>query len=157
MEDPPKTPPIEKQEYIHGVKVVDFGDIRVSRGLSRRPYSGCNHLNLVYDQRERRVWCEDCETDVEPFDAFMGLVERHSTANAKLIEMQEEAHEASKFSLISRAAKAIDRHWRSRKMVPACPHCNAGIWPEDALKMGSVGKDFDKARREKLATTRNPR
>jgi len=149
MDEPPKTAPIKGQEYLHGVKVVDFGDLRVSRGLSRRPYSGCKHLSLVYDKSERRIWCEDCETDVEPFDAFLGLVERFSEVEERINRTLTEAHEASKFSLISRAAKSIDKDWRSKKMVPACPHCHAGIWPEDALKMGSVGREFDKARRER--------
>ena len=106
---------------------------------------------MRYDDRERRVWCADCEQDVEPFDAFKHLVENYDEAWKAADRRIKEAHEASKFSLISRAAKAIDKMWRSRKMVPACPHCHAGIWPEDALRMGMVGKEYDGARRKREA------
>ena len=44
-----KTPPIVEQEYLSGLKVVDIGDLRVARGMSRRPVSTCHHRPLVYD------------------------------------------------------------------------------------------------------------
>ena len=47
--------PIEPQEYLSGPTVVDIGDLRVARGLSRRPFSGCAHHSLVYDNKERRI------------------------------------------------------------------------------------------------------
>lgn len=143
-----KTPPIVDPGFLHAT-VVDIGDIRVARGLSRRPVSSCKHKHVLYDEKERRVWCSDCETDVEAFDAFIGLVGQFDAAAKQAKRLIDEAHEASKFSLISRAAKAIDRQWRSKRMVPACPHCHAGIWPEDALHMGCVGKEYDKARRDR--------
>ena len=117
-DDPPKTPPIEPQDYLYGVKVVDIGDIRIARGLSRRPHASCPHHHLVYDQKERRVWCSDCERDVEAFDAYMLLVQNFATAYERIERLHTEAHEASKFSLVSRAAKAIDKQWRRKKMVP---------------------------------------
>lgn len=144
-----KTPPIEPQDYLGGVKVVDIGDIRVARGMTRRPVSSCRHHTMRYDPKERRIWCADCEQDIEGFDAFEILVGYFDSAAKKAQRLLDEAHEASKFTLISRAAKVIDRQWRSRKMVPSCPHCHAGIWPEDALRMGSVSKEWDGARRRK--------
>ena len=143
-------PPIEEQSYISGVKIVDIGDVRVSRGMSRRHVSSCKHRQVTYDQRERRIWCRDCETNVEPFDAFLMIVEHFDAADKKAQRMIAEAHEASKFALVSRAAKEIDKQWRRKNMVPSCPHCNAGIWPEEALRMGSVGKEYDKARKQRL-------
>lgn len=147
-------PPIEPQGFLYGVNVVDIGDLRVARGLTRRPVSSCKHKQVAYDPKERRIWCGDCETDVEPFDAFMLLVEQFDGAAKKVERLMQEAHEASKFQLISRAAKAIDKEWRSKNMVPSCPHCHAGIWPEDALMMGSVGKEYDLASRKRRARER---
>src|SRR5690606_34525923 len=79
-----KRPPIEPLDYISGVKVVDIGDIRVARGMSRRPASSCKHHHLHYDTAERRIWCRDCETDVEAFDSFKMLVERFHEVQQKL-------------------------------------------------------------------------
>lgn len=126
-----KDPPIEPQEYLSGLKVVDIGDLRVARGLSRRPHSACKHSNLVFDTHERRIWCKDCEHDVESFDAFAGLVEQYSRAVDNLNRRSEAVVAAEKHALRSLAAKAVDEAWRSRNMVPACPHCGQGLFPED--------------------------
>ncbi len=123
--------PIEPQDYIYGVKVVQIEDLRVARGLTRRPASSCRHKQLVYDQGERRVWCQDCEAEVEAFDAFVGIVEVFSAGMSKLNTRRRELAEAESFQIRSRAAKVMDEAWRSTKMAPLCPHCMAAILPED--------------------------
>ena len=140
--------PIEPQEYLFGVKVVDIGDVRVSRGLTRRPVSSCQHHSLVYDTKERRIWCRDCEKDVDPFDAFELLTEHFHRQEEKLAERARKLKEAEQFQIRTLAAKEIDKAWRSRKMVPACPHCRNGLFPED-FKSGiktSLGRDYALAR-----------
>lgn len=123
------TAPIEPQEFTYGTKVVDIGDLRVARGLTRRPHTICKHLRLVYDTEERRIWCSDCETDVEPFDAFVNLVDRHSAIEERIKRYRE----VEEHTLISRAAKRMDEAWRSRGMAPCCPHCDAVILSEDVV------------------------
>lgn len=142
-----KRPPIEPLDYISGVKVVDIGDIRVARGMSRRPVSSCKHHQLHYDTAERRIWCRDCETDVEAFDAFKMLVEHFHDAQQKLDRRAQEVKGAEEHALISIAAKEIDKAWRKKKMVPACPHCRAPLFPED-FKNGikaSYGREYAEA------------
>lgn len=41
--------PIEPQDYLYGTKVVQIEDLRVARGMTRRPVSSCRHRKLVYD------------------------------------------------------------------------------------------------------------
>lgn len=125
--------PIEPHEYLYGVKVVQIEDLRVARGLTRRPLSSCKHKKLVYDDKERRIWCSDCETQVEPFDAFVGLVEVFSAGNNSLKRRSRELAEAESFQLRSRAAKVMDEAWRSTKSAPLCPHCMTAILPEDVV------------------------
>ncbi|KAB2858532.1 MAG: hypothetical protein F9K41_00525 [Sphingopyxis terrae] len=122
--------------------------LRCSRlGIQKARPSSCRHRQLVYDVQERRIWCKDCETDVEAFDAFQQIVAHFDAAAKHAERMLTEAKEARAFSLISIAAKKIDKLWRSRKHVPACPHCGNGLWPEDADRMGMVSKEWDKAHR----------
>lgn len=125
--------PIEPQEYLYGVKVVQIEDLRVARGLTRRPASSCRHKKLVYDDKERRVWCSDCEAEVEPFDAFIGLVEVFSAGANRINKRSRELAEAENFQIRSRAAKVMDEAWRSTKMAPLCPHCMTAILPEDVV------------------------
>jgi hypothetical protein len=126
-----RDPPIEDPGFLSGVTVVDIGDIRVARGLTRRHSSSCPHRNLVYDDRERRIWCKDCEKDVEAFDAFKQIVSQHSAARGRLERREVKLKEAEAFQVRSLAAKEIDKAWRHRSMVPACPHCGHGLFPED--------------------------
>ncbi len=125
-----KDPPIEPMDYIGGVKVIDFGEARIARGMSRRPASTCKHQQMVYDQQERRIWCRDCERDIEPFDAFRIIVEQFSAAEANIVRRQREVAEAEQASIISRAAKNLDKLWRGRRQVPNCPHCREALLPE---------------------------
>jgi len=131
-----KDPEIQPQEFLGGVKVVDIGDIRVARGLSRRAYSGCQHRQLVYDKNERRVWCKDCERDIESFDAFELVVAQFYDAKRHYETMQREVEEAQQHNLHLIACKNLDHVWRG-KMVPACPHCKAGLLPEDFKTIGT--------------------
>lgn len=138
------TAPIQPLDYISGVKVVDIGDLRVARGRTRREYSACKHLSLTYDTTERRCWCRDCETEVEPFDAFLGLVRWHSAVEDRI----ERLLAAEQHTITSRAGKRMDEAFRSRKMAPLCPHCNSLILPEDVANGVAMGnKDMEVRRR----------
>jgi len=142
-----RDPPIEPLQYLRGVTVVDFGDVRVARGMTRRPVSTCPHVHLIYDNDERRVWCKDCEHDVDGFDAFRMLAER-CDVTIKAIKAREDAvSEAERFQIRSIAAKKMDEAWRHRDMVPACPYCKNGLFPEDFKNgVSLIGKDFAKGR-----------
>ena len=138
-----RDPPIESPGFVYGLTVVDIGDVRVARGLSRRAHSSCPHHRMMYDNAERRIWCRDCERDVEPFDAFKNLIEGYDNV-LKAVERREEAvKQAETFQVRSRAAKVMDEAWRRQKMVPACPHCKRGIFPADVVNgVAMMGKDY---------------
>jgi len=142
--------PIEPHEFTYGPKVVTIEDLRVARGKTRRPLSSCRHKQLVYDETERRVWCSDCETEVEPFDAFMQLVGVFSSAKIKIDRRMQELAEAEKFALRSRASKRMDEYWRSQTMVPLCPHCHGAILPEDVVGgLAQASKSIEIAARKR--------
>lgn len=148
--------PIEPQDYLHGVKVVDIGDVRVARGMTRRYSHNCRHFQMVYDHQERRVWCSECKTDVDPFDAFEIIVNFFHTEKSRLESKQSQLDEAMKHNVRSRAAKALDKIWMGRRMVPACPCCGEGLLAEDFADgiRSSLGLDYATARRAKLKKDR---
>lgn len=153
MTDEKKDPPIEEAGFIGGVNVVQFGDVRVARGLSRRPFSMCPHTRLMYDSKERRIWCKDCERDVEAFDAFEQLVSNLDKGWKALEHHAQRIEEAEKHSLISIAAKVIDTGWRKKALSPCCPHCNGVLLPDD-FKSGIKSfrsTELERARRKRLA------
>lgn len=145
--------PIEPGEFTHGVTVVDFGDARVARGMSRRPVSICKHTTLVYDTKERRIWCEDCQSTVEGFDAFLVLVEQFSDAQSIISRKNAEANAAQDHALHLIAAKNLEKHWRGRTMAVPCPHCGGGLLPEDFKSIpGATSADIERARRKRLTS-----
>lgn len=148
-----KDPPIEEQPFLGGVRVVDFGDIRVARGLSRRPYTGCKHAALVYDDRERRIWCKDCETNIEAFDGFKALVQNFAEANAEFEKIREAALSAQEHNLHLLAAKNLEKAWRGRVMAVACPHCRGGLLPEDFARgvKSMVSAEIERQRRARTS------
>jgi hypothetical protein len=148
--------PIDQQDYLYGIKVVQIDDLRVARGLTRRPKTSCRHKRLVYDQGERRVWCEDCETEVEPFDAFMGVVEVWGLASNQIERRKRELAEAEAFAIISRASKVIDQVWRSKRSVPLCPHCHEAILPGDVVGGVSTASRQLVEQRRKTTKTGKP-
>lgn len=142
--------PIDPQEFRWGVNVVDIGDVRVSRGLTRRGREACKHKALSYDNVERRIWCRDCERDVEGFDAFVILAEAFDNAAKKLESRQRAIKEAEERTLRRRAAKVLDEAWSSRSMAPVCPHCSEGLLPEDVVGgVGMVNCEMIRRRRAK--------
>lgn len=149
--EPPRDPPIQPLEFLSGPKVVDIGDVRVKRGLSRRPPSSCPHKSMHYDPHERRIWCPDCEQNIDPFDAFAKIAEQFAAADDNLRRRRAEVAAAEEHTLIALAAKALDQIWRGRRMVPVCPTCGEGLFPED-YKHGrgtALGRDYAAARRAK--------
>lgn len=150
MSEEQKDPPIVDQPYLYGLKIVDIGDVRVSRGMSRRANSSCPHRALSYDQHERRIWCKDCETNVEGFDAFLIITEHFYVATKRLERERAAIDQARDHNLIRIAAKKMDEHFRRKNMVPACPHCSAGIFPEDVPKMASINREWEIARRNRV-------
>ena len=140
-----KDPPIEEQPYIEP-QVIDLGDVRVARGMSRRPYSACEHRRLCYDSQERRVWCADCETTLDGFDGFLVLTKYFQAMTNAANRMVAEAKEAREAVIHRIAARKVEQIWRA-KMAVTCPHCHRGILPGDSL--GGVCPDFERARRER--------
>ena len=123
--------PIEPKDYEFGVKVVNIEDLRIARGKAKRPYSECRHLRQVYDPQERRVWCETCESEIEPFDAYMTLTEYLDRAVKRLQSEQKLLNQAINENIVSVASKVMDKEWRSRTTAPLCPHCSEAILPQD--------------------------
>lgn len=150
MSNDKKDPEIQEQDFLGGVKVVDIGDIRVARGLSRRAYSSCRHAQLVYDKTERRVWCKDCERDVEPFDAFESVVGQFYHAKRHYEALQRQVEEAQAHSMHLIACKNLESVWRGNKMAPACPHCREALLPEDFKTLG-LRVSAELARQKRIA------
>lgn len=145
-----ENPPITPLTYLRGLNVVDIGDIRVARGMTRREHSSCRHRQLVYDAKERRVWCKDCEHTIDAFDAFVLIAEQCGAAIIDIERRYRLVADAEKHNVRLIAAKVMDEAWQSRNTVPCCPHCGHGIFPEDVRNgLSTKGKDYARKQNER--------
>lgn len=140
-------PPLEPDS---DERVIYIGDLLVQRGRAARRESGqCKHKRLIYSIVERRVWCDECGQTIDGFVAFMSLVDQYEMGWRKLDQRQERIREAESHALFSRAAKAVDKIWRSRHLVPMCRCCGRGLLPEDfAGGAGGVSAEIERQRRK---------
>jgi hypothetical protein len=109
----------------------------------------CKHEHLYYDPMARHIECEDCGRFIEPFDAFMILVDYHRRGADILLSRQSELKELEEKSgkNLLKATRTLDSVWRS-KMLPTCPHCKEAIAPEDGFGRFNVNRKMEMERRK---------
>ena len=130
--------------------VIDLDKVRVALGWPRTPrHLRCQHLSMVYSTEERRVWCKDCESTIDTFDAWLVLIQNFEGMMRDVRSRLAKAAEALAAVVIRRAAKELDRSW-GQKMAPCCPHCRRGLLPEDFADgaAGAVSVELERGRRK---------
>lgn len=158
MTDNIKDPPLEVLpdggSYV-GV-VVDLDSVRIRTGRTPFRMKTCQHKRMIYNQTERRIWCEDCERTIDNFDAFQTLTRHFEAMERDARHKLSTAQEALAGSARLRATKELDRIWSGRRMAPCCPHCNGGLIPEDfaggVRSTTSLEFEIAKRKRPKPAT-----
>lgn len=141
------------------VNVLEIDNFRVKFGRPKRKHSDCSHNSLIYNTADRRIWCEDCETTIDNFSAFMRIRDIWASADDEIRRREQAVQEAEKHAILSRAAKAVDKAFRQRGHVPVCPHCSHALLPEDVLRLDRgqmVSKEIEIARRKRAALDKEP-
>lgn len=130
--------------------VIDFAGYKARIG--RTPYREklCKHKSVLYSPSERRIWCNDCNSGVEPFDAFITIAEHFVEIARESRADRRRASDALSAVITRRAAKELDSTW-GRGMAPCCPHCRRGLLPHDFANgaAAAMSKEIEIARREK--------
>lgn len=113
-------------------KVVDIGDLRVRRQQSISP-GQCDHLRMSYETKGCTISCDDCGLQLNPFAAFTLVVDRFGSRTEQLDRRAAELREIAEKQITLAAAQRVEKAWRSRSMVPICPHCRAPITQRDGF------------------------
>lgn len=132
-----------------GAAVIDLAEVRIRFGISDRKVGRpCEHRNLIYSREERRVWCEDCTRTIENFEAFMIFTEHFQKMERAVRGKQHLVDKALTATVTRRATKVIDRAWSGNQMAICCPHCRAGLLPEDFENgLSQISAEIERARR----------
>lgn len=131
------------------VNIGDFSIAKADRTWAARIGKGiCRHLRLEMDDHGEVVKCMDCGVQVSAYWALKMLASHWEDASRKHKAAKERLAEDKASHLHLIAAKQAEKAWRSRDMVPCCPHCGEGISAKDGFGGSMVSKRIDEARRE---------
>jgi ribosomal protein S27E len=128
--------------------VVDIDQLRIRRDqLYVRSTSECKHMHITLDDNGDIVKCNDCGMQLSAYWALTHFTEYYQRAIAKLMHGQNALREAQERGVNLTAAREVERAWRSRTMVPTCPHCGEGISAKDGFGRSAINKEIDERRR----------
>ena len=127
-------------------QVVEIGDFRLKRER-RTLLEGCQHKHLTLDDEGEFVTCDDCKKQVGNYAALRMLVERWALLQARVDSQRAAIAEAAGKTVELRAAQRVEKAWRSRSLVPACPHCHEAIFTTDGLGGSMMNKEMAARRR----------
>lgn len=134
-------------------QIVEIGDFRLKRER-RVSREGCQHKRLTLDDQAELVTCDDCHLQVGNYAALRMLVERWALLQERADRQQAEITAAAKRTIELRAAQVVERAWRSRSMVPACPHCMEAIFANDGFGATLLNKAIALSRAEARSSAR---
>jgi len=128
--------------------VIKIGDLKIRR-LEKRGWRDerCPHKNTTWDANGEIVTCDDCKMQVSAWWLLHMFTAEYERALADLEHRERALADARRQNLHLIAAKKVEAAWRSKGMVPACPHCDRGILPEDGLGSTNVNRAIELARR----------
>jgi hypothetical protein len=136
-------------------EVVQIGDFLLSRKReSHVPYSGdkeCLHRQLELDDRGDVCRCIKCGIQVSAFWALTMLAADYGRERDNLTAKQARLAEETSQSIHLLAARKVEKAWRSRSMVPCCPHCGRGIRATDGLGGSCINTRIDDVQRKRAA------
>jgi hypothetical protein len=129
-------------------EIIEIAELRLERVMK----GVCFHRHLAYDEANKYIECLDCKLPVQPFEAFMILVRNYGQGLRDLESRRKELQEleAKSEKSLLKATRVVDSVWRSRTMLPCCPHCGRGVTPEDGFGRHRVGKKHELERRKFL-------
>lgn len=135
--------------------VVELGDYRFTHKRRHRyPKPECEHKRVELDDNGDIVMCLDCGKQVSAYHALRMLTEHWGEVQSKIASKQARADGAHVKAIHLLAARKVEEAWRSRTMVPFCPHCGEGISATDGFGAGLINKEIDSARRARKAAER---
>jgi ribosomal protein S27E len=137
-------------------EVIQFGDLSLRRAerLSRLDADRCKHHNITLDDNGGIVTCDDCGKQLSAFWVLQMMTDQYEAAWRKVRAASERVNSEASQSLHLRAAAKVEKAWRSRTMVPICPHCSEAILPSDGLGGAQVNREIAMARRDAMKASK---
>lgn len=123
--------------------VIQIEELRIRRERKTYAPGKCKHLRFTADSEGEIVTCDDCEKQISAYWALHLLIDSYLKVMNRL-DQAKAMHEASAAKGVTlKAAQRVEQAWRSRTMVPTCPHCRSGIFPGDGFGGTQVSREME--------------
>ena len=130
-------------------RVVNFADMAFKlRGKSYGLDERCQHTKVTLDDEGGVVTCDACHRQLDPYLTLRRMCEKWEEHAQQVKSAAQRVNEDAKAIVVLRAAKRIERAWRSRTMIPTCPHCHVAILPEDGFGSCTTNREIELRRRQ---------
>lgn len=131
--------------------VIDFADWKIRKAPKRYFHEPdkCDHKHLTMDPNGHVVQCDDCKIQLSAYSVLERMLEQFRVAKRDLAAQQNSHKAKVAGDLRLTAARTVEKAWRSKHMVPTCPHCSRGIFPADGFGGSMVSKELEIARRDR--------
>lgn len=107
----------------------------------------CQHSRTVIDEQAGTVTCRDCDATLSAFWVLGRIAREENRVFHRIYTLRQEAADLEKWVPFLKAQRTLERRWRGRSMLPTCPFCRHGLWPEDL--QGGASLSLEIARRQK--------
>ncbi len=125
--------------------IIQIGDFALTRNRDRhfQRNGACRHQHVTCDDVGEIVTCDDCGKQVSPYWALGYFSQVWEREMSKITEREKQLAEDQAKSIHLLAAQKVEKVWRSRTMVPSCPHCQRGILASDGLGSTRINKAME--------------
>ena len=111
----------------------------------------CQHARTVIDEQAGTVTCRDCEVTLSAFWVLGRIAREENRVFTRLRNLRAEADTLESWVPFLRAQRSLEKRWRGQSMLPVCPHCRHGLWPEDLQAGMSVSLEVARRRKDGLS------
>lgn len=129
-------------------EIVQIEEMRITQIRKSYLLKGCKHMHLSADDEGEIITCDDCDKQISAYWALQYFLEHYRTACNKLDQRAQKLAEIENRTLHLGAAQVVETAWRSRTMVPTCPHCSEAIFKTDGFGRSQMSVDIALRRRE---------
>ncbi|WHH59147.1 hypothetical protein [Petroclostridium sp. X23] len=127
-------------------KIIELDILRINRNIDKKCKCNRWERKFTVDTTNKKVYC-NCGAEVDPYEALEDLArnrERIVEENKRLYEQRKQIIDYKPWLLVFRD---LESQYRSKMMLPACPHCGRGFFFEELRSW--TNRQLEIKRREK--------
>lgn len=125
--------------------IVSIEALRINRNIDKR--CNCTKRSFVVDSRNKAVHCSGCGAWVDPYDAMYELARHYERLENETRELLEQRRKIARYKPHMVVFRKLEKQYRGRKMLLACPHCSRGFFFEELSLWTNA--EMEKKRRER--------